>query len=644
LQIIFATIKINYKLMQTSKTYYLSLFFILFSYINTYSQEVGKKVVETSYLRPSVSFLFFESGGSREKFVVDKMKTSVIDSKFDDHRIESQNFNLNNLIQGPATPSANATPSEWLVYKTKSRIADSLRKAQISDYVKSYTNLVFAKWMNRGSDGKMNFELIAQRGEYTATDADALSAKSSAVDRRAELGEKLISKTYIFVWRIKSIQTMEEKYDAQDEAGKNKKDYKPVKRIYEGYSVGYSVDVYKIDFNDSVASVFYKDFWTDNSSFDRQKAEKWKSFLCPINYVAYTSGEVGATQPIDPRYYTLTRKKRLSMDELLLKSSERIFSNASFRLSKKVEDFRVKAPIFQINPISAKLGKKEGLYYEQRFYAYEISLDSNRNQIKNRVGVLRVKKIAVNDSIASGRSKPSIFRQQGGQSLYSGILLESKEDFGLSLNVGYVFSQNNSLGGFDIGLDYLISKRRKYFHGLYFGLGLTMNSFNNLSPGDIYLNYDSTKTQLTTNEKEWSGSTLNLYVNLTKNIYFTRKGNIYLSPSIGVGINSLSFEKYKGELLSEVIDGFDEKDNPYNLSTFFIQYKLGLGFNIHPNVSFEIQPGIISANRYTSSYNDLEYTLSQKSSNSDISKGWGFDNLSNKSLLYSMGLVLKIRI
>jgi hypothetical protein len=241
------------------------LFFILISINITFSQVTDKKNVETSYFRPSVTFLFLRPENNNEKLLVDKLYDLPINPKFDEHKINFQHLDKKSLMQYPEPPAAvdPLNVIEYRVYKKKLNeynknyaFVDSVRKVQISTYVKSSTNPIIGKWMNRNSQGLMNFDLISKRGLYSSTDADASSAKNSAVDRRAEIGEKLVSKSYVFLWSVNTIKTMEDVYNEKDASGKGQKDYKPVQRTDEGFVISYTVKVYKVIFNDSVSSVF----------------------------------------------------------------------------------------------------------------------------------------------------------------------------------------------------------------------------------------------------------------------------------------------------------------------------------------------------------------------------------------------------
>lgn len=607
-------------------------------------QDVENKV-ETKFYRPSITYLFIQSDNNKSMLVLEKMKDIEIEIKFDDHRID---FQFLKLPKYPQAPGENATAQERLKYNQEFAKVDSTRKLQINSFVAASTNPIVGKWFSRDASGNMSFDLVGQRGINTATDADAVAANASQVDSREMLGYKLINKTYVLLWDITQVLTMEQVYDAKDAKGRGKEGYKPVERTEEGYVVSYTVRAFKMDFNDSVNAAFFYNYWVDEENHDRAKSDKWSTATFPINQVAITSGTVSSTQPKDPNSPRYKYQKKKTMDELILETPTKIQADACFNLSKKIEDFRVKAPVFKTDPLSAKLGTKEALYFEQRFFIYEIGIDKEGNQEKIRKGVARVKTIANNDTIAVGETEPSVFRQQGGKKLYEGMLMESMEDIGTIGHIGYLAGGNKAVSGVTLGVEYMISKSlgKSKISGLYFGLGGAINMFKDKKPGNVRLS--TVDGSLITNLGEWSGTTMNFWANFTKEIYLLPQGNFYLAPSLGIGFSAYSFSKYDGELLTEY-SFYDEDNNAYTWGAFMYPVKLGLGINLHPNVTFQIQPGFSFVRPYTTSLKDssgesTSYTLVQTSSSADVDTDWAFDKIDTGSTNFTLGFILKIRL
>ena len=103
----------------------------------------------------------------------------------------------------------------------------------------------------------------------------------------------------------------------------------------------------------------------------------------------------------------IINKVKKTMQELLEDIPANIQSGAAFELGRKIEDFKLKVTVFKAYPVTAKLGTKEDLYTDQRFYVYEIEQDRSGNQSTVRKGVVRAKTINDNKGIATGTSLPS---------------------------------------------------------------------------------------------------------------------------------------------------------------------------------------------------------------------------------------------
>src|SRR5665647_455789 len=265
----------------------LSLFLMFSLFVFTMvGQNAGNKI-ETKYYRPSITLLYCEPTNANESMILNKVKGLElrVSKQFDDHSID---FRLMNNGES------------------------------INDFLFKASNAIMSKWWNRDNNGNFNTSLIAKRGEYSAIDADAMQAKASAVDHREMIGEQLVGRTYAFLYKILRIRTMEEVYDEIDAKNrKNQKEFKPVKRTDEGYVLGYSVSAYKLIFNDSVASVFYNEYWTDEKNHDESKVAKWQNASFPMKFVTELNGAAASIQPKDPNSPVYQYTKKRTMSELL---------------------------------------------------------------------------------------------------------------------------------------------------------------------------------------------------------------------------------------------------------------------------------------------------------------------------------------
>ncbi|MBK7098368.1 MAG: hypothetical protein IPH58_08430 [Sphingobacteriales bacterium] len=500
------------------------------------------KKIETKYLRPSITTLFLQPKNADETTVINRFKNLDPDSRFDAHSIQ--------------------------FYDLKST-------ADIENYVQSATNPIIAKWWGRDQQGNFNYSLVAQRGAYTATDADAITSRGSNTSRIEMIGEQLIDKSYVLVYEINDLYDMEVYYDRVDQQNRYNKDYKPVNRSEKGYKCDYTAYVYKVNFADSVARTFYDNYWVDQKNQDSKKIAAWADARFPIEMITTVKNTVSATQSKNPLPYV--RKK--SMAELIEEIPAHIQENAFSSLITKIEDFKLKTTVFNAYPVLAKLGKKEGLHMDQRFIIYEIEQSSNGDQVLNRKGVVRVKKISDNKSVTTGESNPSQFYQVSGKHLYPGMFMKSKEDAGFVLSIGYKHSNNSAMGGGNVSLDLNIS-RPLNSPGWYFGIEGGVNLMNGVFTGRI----ETPQQNLTSNNEKADGKAYFYGFNLSKEVYFLNKGNIYVRPLIGAGLQEYKFKKVGTQSVQN-----DKKD--FIWRSYFAQAGIGVGFNISPVFSIELKPG-----------------------------------------------------
>jgi hypothetical protein len=621
--------------------------FLLLIFTTKFLNGQTTKKVSTKYMRPSVLNLFLAPSDSKEGVIISSFKNLPMVKKFDDHSINYPDLTYS-LPSSPRVPAADADVSAKKEYNKKIHDIDSIRQLQFNDYFAKASNLILSKWWNRDANGNFNVSLVSERGSYTATDADVLADKAAAASRLQDLGEQLINKTFVVFYDINEVKTMNEVYNEQDAAGAKIKGYQPVKRTLEGYETNYTAYLYKLDFNDSVAAIFYNNYWSSSDNHDQKKVDAWGSATFPLVLVTQISGSASSTQSNDPNNYKFKRRK--TMDELLQAFPSNIQSEAISKMTKKVPDFQIKVTVAGEKPLTAKLGTKEGLSLDQRYFIYEIQLDEATNQqFKKRKGVARATSdISKNDNVASGETKPSVFRQQGGKKIYQGMFMEEHNDFGVAISAGYRSNPSDlALSGICFGLDYDISKAlykmipaKGVPAGLYLGASLSFNSMKDVKPG--YIKVEDTD-DYATDATNWSGNTLAFEFALSKEMYFTGKGNIYLLPSIAYGATSINFTKYGDQSLTEDLNLDEDAMKQYQWSATTMQFGMGLGMNFGPAISILIKPMYVIKSAYTDG-NDK--SMVQDSDVSELDSKWKdtFINIGKSKSTLPINASLKIRL
>ena len=320
------------------------------------------------------------------------------------------------------------------------KAADLIKKA-IDD--KKMANEIVSKWYGRKSDGTMSLELIHERGVFNATDNASLLAKTTKRGN-AELedyGNRLINRSYILVFDFQNLMTAAEAKIAGT-------------RGWQSNVVSY---LYKVDYSTDIQNKVY-DAWIYDDDTPQVKAEKKSKFEMiqfPISFVASSATSVSAQQLINRSDFLKVLDPDKSEDQLLMQLVQKAYDENLYSLDRKYEDFRVKTTIVQANPITAKIGKKEGIKTDFRFFAYEYVYDERTKSTSQKLrGVIRSSSnIVDNRQNATGKSGTTQFYQTAGQQLETGYLLQQRNDIGGELILGYeVGNIGGVYGRFDIRL------------------------------------------------------------------------------------------------------------------------------------------------------------------------------------------------
>ncbi|MDR2138886.1 MAG: hypothetical protein LBP50_05000 [Tannerella sp.] len=448
------------------------------------------------YLRPSLTVIYVDRGESLSGQLIEQMKANGLSGKFNDNSIEHSLLS----VKGPIT---------------ETELAGHLEKEVTGDIVR--------RWFPYDSEKKeYSTAVIEERGMYNATDADVIAAKASA--RKDDLlktaGLQLIDRSYIVVYDF---------YDTKRLSDENS----------HGYETSCNVYLYKLDWNPEVEALFYEQ-WENPDAIDQLRF--------PVKHIA----SIVKKSHLTPVKVTQSNTKdflTLSEEKLFEAFTKEIEKTADVYLTQANEDFKVKAPIFAVSPIRAKIGRKEGLTVDQRYFAYEIELDEQGERVTKRKGVVRAtSSIVKNDTVATGNGGTSKFYQVHGRKLQEGMLLQQKPDFGISIS---------ALGGSDVTV------LGEFSVGMW--LGKYIPSLQNLKVPygtKIYLKYSLPLSSMEIdgdklideNDKEMTWSLVG--VGISKDFYFAR----ILSVTPYVGFSSLLVpEDYKesAEAIGKATSGFE---------------------------------------------------------------------------------------
>lgn len=517
-------------------TLLLSVFCLFAQDMTDSAKKVKKQVVSSEYDRNSLTIIGLDFPNAQSANLAKCIETAVVPDKFYSNdlgfRMIPANFEIN--LYDPA--------KQKQIFNTD--VLNLLKEKKVGQGI-------IAKWFNRQADGTFNTSVLKERGVYNSDDSDLkiASAAKRGESTLMDAGLGLVDKSYILVMGFANIQSMNQYYD--------KIEAKPEQRTSNGFKADMIGYLYKLNFSDSVAAVFFQDLWLSQTSADANaKIEKFnatnfplipiKSFAMPMQASQYNPG------------HTLAPKVQKTSDELLKDMVNTSITSVLTQFEKQVDEFKVKAQIYKTNPIAVKIGKKEGLGFDQTYFVYENRMASSGQTYSSRRGVIKSMKVADNRANTSGETQPSLFYQVAGHKIDNmGMFIEQHNDAGLNLFLGYA---QDGLAGIDGRLEY------------YIGRFLNVPSFKMYVEGGYNINSDETTLESITKMEEitqWHVS-----AGLNKDFYLTK--NIHWGPFAGYGIESV-----------------DGKTSKYKLETQFIEAGARLGLNITYNIQL-----IGSANYY----------------------------------------------
>lgn len=403
--------------------------------------------VDLKFRRSSLHTMVVESDKFPKKEIVLKaFNNAPFPDKYNDHQIGVKSFNPVNYILTSEEKATIYKQSKLSAFaKSSAGIeTDSLSKElpiRIQKYLtkEKIANKLVAKWFNRQVDGTFDDALIAERGVFNASYLDLKSAQSSS-DGNALLktaGFELIDNTFVVINKFNFIANEPVARAVRDVAREAAKDTpalllgkvnKGIDAVYEktkeGYSIWATSYLYKLVWDDATANTFYTDLYMDKANIDSKKKLAFdNSDLFKLEFIGDESASGLVT-------FSLSEKR--TEDQIIELSTIRIIDNVYSKLQKKYDVFKTKTPLYTGNPITAKIGKKEGLEGGEKFEVLEMNQDPKTGVIiyKN-VGTIKVDKNLIWDNTFDSKSDENTSSStidrttfSGGSKFYSGLLIK----------------------------------------------------------------------------------------------------------------------------------------------------------------------------------------------------------------------------
>lgn len=430
------------------------LFGALLGFTNVAFAQSQNDINEIKYRRSSLHTMVVESEKfPKKEVVINAFNNAVFPDKYNDHQIGAKSFDPDNYklsSEEKATVSYKKSVdlSSLLVSAPEIKIdslADELplriQKYLITDKI---ANKLVAKWFNRQDDGSFDSRLIEDRGLCNASFLETKAAQSSS-DGEALLktaGFELIDNTFVVINKFNFIANEPVARAIRDAAREFNKDdskdipafivdkvNKTIDKVYEktkeGFSIWATSYLYKLVWDEATANVFYTELYMDKSTVNPQKKLAFdNSDLFKLEFVGDESASGLVT-------FSLSQKR--TEDQIIELSTRKIIDKVYAKLQKKYDVFKTRTPLHTGEPITAKIGMKEGLEGGEKFEVLEQNQDPKTGVVSyKRVGTIKVDKKLIWDNtveagdVTNAENVSSIDRTtfSGGKKFASGMLIK----------------------------------------------------------------------------------------------------------------------------------------------------------------------------------------------------------------------------
>jgi hypothetical protein len=384
------------------------------------AQDSQKEMKETKYRRSSLHTILIESSNFPKKDqVINAYYGAEFPDKYDNHNIGAKSFN-------PAKYSTDTVDS-----KTPEVIDKYFKDEQIA-------KKLVAKWFNRQADGSFDYELIGTRGAFNASFLDVKTAAASSDGKYLlqSAGFELINNTFVVVSTMKFVENEPIARGIRDAAiiaagnapglvrmGIEKAAEIAYNKGKEGYSVWTTSYLYKLKWDDVTQGSFFQDMYGEKADMTPAKKALFdkNTDLFQMEFV----GSQKATTLV-----TFSLKEKRTEEQIINLSVARNIEKVYAKLQKNFDVFKPKVPLYTGEPITAKIGLKEGLEGGDKFEVLEAVMDQKTGKIEYKsIGTIKVDGNKIWDNRQNlgdevpveGAVDRTTFK--GGKKFYPGLLI-----------------------------------------------------------------------------------------------------------------------------------------------------------------------------------------------------------------------------
>lgn len=385
------------------------------------SHAIAQKIEAQSskYVRNGMSFHFVTPSGFSSG-IVNAIK---VPGKYDDNSFGDNTLNVN-------LPSlASDQNSKQKKAKTSIEVeasSDEFKLIEQAVQQQKIANKILSNIL-LDENGKINFDkTIFKRGEYNATDKDAIQADASNKGWgkiRTDAITNVLNNVYLVVNQTGAITNSTSK-------------------DVTTYSVPFKSYLIQVDLS-SLLSTF--EFY-DKFPLDKNITKELNDYKFSIKLLSVSTGSGSTTdQDIELNGLKLVKKPKTEQ-QIYVDLATSTVDQGIIDHANNYEALKVKTPVISTGPITAKIGKKEGLRIDDRFEVFENRMSEKTGEKSaTRMGYVRVGKVGENESVADGNSEVSKFYKAPARRVEKNMILKEIPETGIQVGAEIAFGESSYL-------------------------------------------------------------------------------------------------------------------------------------------------------------------------------------------------------
>lgn len=391
----------------------------LLAYANVFAQ-TGKSD------RSSLSVILLDYNDTYSSAIDHVFSEVYLDSQYDINKIPTQHIRVN---------EQRTKADKYGYYQAPDRTKDIQTFLNNNNIGKEIVSYLFSR---NKQTGEMSTELIYNRGLYNVSDQHILESQATkrGIEGLKDEGFSLIGNCHLLVLDYANIRYEYQKGNVDGE--------------YYWYATP-AAYLFKVEWNEELENQLF-DCWIDNTtplSERKNKKIAYERLQIPMKFIIrVTDDSRSESTGIEEQQRKVNNggKRKYTTDELKESAfTKLVFQSADYlgeRIESKYESFQVQNSIYNIRPIRSKIGRKEGVRVNDRYYVYEhIARNDNSTKLARRGVVKATTHIAENRQIATGDSPTTEFYQIAGGKLEEGMTLKEKKSYYINLDIGYRYGE-----------------------------------------------------------------------------------------------------------------------------------------------------------------------------------------------------------